>query len=72
MSLKELSIYIDFSKCFSRIFYEKVFRELSYYLEVLGFPKVKTLYIKYNDLRLVDVFELESFLTSLSAKFNFF
>ncbi|ACH93588.1 HemN-related protein [Borrelia duttonii Ly] len=72
LSLKELSIYIDFSKCFSHIFYEKVFRELSYYLEVLGFPKVKTLYIKYNDLRLVDVFELKSFLTSLSAKFNFF
>ncbi|WP_246938343.1 HemN-related non-iron pseudo-SAM protein PsgB [Borrelia coriaceae] len=55
----------------SIVFFDKILQELSYYLAALGFPKVKTLYIKYEALGLNNSSYLEIFLTSLSEKFDF-
>ncbi|BCR21248.1 Oxygen-independent coproporphyrinogen-III oxidase-like protein [Borrelia miyamotoi] len=50
LRLSDLSIYIDLTRCFSYTFLSKIIRELYFYLEVLGFPKIDTLYIKYETL----------------------
>ncbi|WP_024653392.1 HemN-related non-iron pseudo-SAM protein PsgB [Borrelia persica] len=71
LCLRDLSIYIDLSKCFNGVFCEKILLEVSYYLEVFGFPRIKTLYIKCNDLKMYDICQLKSFLISLSNKFDF-
>ncbi|UEQ07284.1 HemN-related non-iron pseudo-SAM protein PsgB [Borrelia hermsii] len=71
LCLTDLSIYIDLTRCFSYVFFNKILHELSCFLEVLGFPKIKTLYIKYETLGFGNDANLESFLTSLSKNFDF-
>ncbi|AAX17973.1 HemN-related non-iron pseudo-SAM protein PsgB [Borrelia turicatae] len=71
LRLTDLSIYIDLTKCFSYVFFDKILQELSYYLKVLGSPQIKTLYIKYETSGLGNDSDLESFLTSLSQNFDF-
>ncbi|BDU62677.1 HemN-related non-iron pseudo-SAM protein PsgB [Candidatus Borrelia fainii] len=71
MRLTDLSIYIDLTKCFSYVFFDKILHELSYYLKVLGFPQIRTLYVKYKTSGLGNNSNLESFLTSLSKNFDF-
>ncbi|BCR22066.1 HemN-related non-iron pseudo-SAM protein PsgB [Borrelia sp. HM] len=71
LSLTDLSVYIDLSKCLSYDFFDKILREFCFYLEILGFPKIKTLYIKYEALDCCNNSRLKSFLASLSARFDF-
>ncbi|BCR19595.1 hypothetical protein BmHoA_00671 [Borrelia miyamotoi] len=69
--MSDLSIYIDLTRCFSYDFLNKILRGLYFYLEVLGFPKINTLYIKYETLYFDNSSGLEFFLASLSDNCNF-
>ena len=71
LPLSDLSVYIDLTDCFEYSYYGKVLRELGCYLEKLSYPKVKTLYVKYETLLYRSDSHLESFLTSLSESINF-
>ncbi|AHH08625.1 HemN-related non-iron pseudo-SAM protein PsgB [Borrelia anserina] len=74
LCLSDLSIYIDLTRCLNYVFFDKILKELSYYLKVLGFSKIKTLYIKYykyETLEFGNGFDLKYFLISLSENFDF-
>ncbi|AYE36759.1 HemN-related non-iron pseudo-SAM protein PsgB [Borrelia turcica IST7] len=71
LPLSDLSVYIDLTDCFEYSYYGKVLSELGCYLKNLGYPKVKTLYVKYEDLPYRSGSHLEPFLASLSESINF-
>ncbi|WAZ84953.1 hypothetical protein [Borrelia miyamotoi] len=69
--MSDLSICIDLTRCFSYAVLNKILRELYFDLEILCFPKINTLYIKYETLGFGNSSGLEFFLASLSENCNF-
>ncbi|WKC58197.1 HemN-related non-iron pseudo-SAM protein PsgB [Borrelia sp. P9F1] len=73
LPLSELSVYVDLTNCYKSFHFVKILSDLDCYLENLGHPKVKTFYFKYKSKAVTakSYAHLESFLSSLSERFNF-
>ncbi|WP_151060314.1 HemN-related non-iron pseudo-SAM protein PsgB [Borreliella turdi] len=71
LPLVELSLYINMSFCYKDFsIFNRILEELKYHLTLLGYPIIKTLYIKHLDFCLCRQDNLKFIFTSLSEYIN--